>query len=151
MAPHPTMLMSSVPAQATVLRQRQQRNRDAGALLAIAAMGLVVVAAVLVTVHPMEVELKSDSASQLFENALKSQQADRAKHKAAEQKLKSQVESSIAKEPGTPRCSRKQSVAAVTLSEPSEMSFAERPALLWQPPIEPTGALLLHGQFVQPI
>ena len=52
----------------------------------------------LVNVHPME--LKSDSSADLFASALKSQQADRAKHKAAEAKLKSQVEGSIAHDDG---------------------------------------------------
>jgi len=76
----------------------QSRRREASALLVAVALGLFVVAAVLVNVHPME--LKSDSSADLFASALKSQQADRAKHKAAEAKLKSQVQGSIAKEDG---------------------------------------------------
>ena len=93
MSPHPTMMMSAVTAQAV---QRPQQRRIT--LLAIVALGLVVTAAVLVNVHPLE--LKSDSAGKLFESALKSQEASRAKHKVAEQKLKAQVESRDAAEDG---------------------------------------------------
>jgi hypothetical protein len=109
MAPHPTMLISAMPSAAARPQPsaaagpgRSQRARGAAAVLATAALTLGVIAAVLVTVHPLEerAALKSDSASALFENALKSQQSDRAKHTAAEQKLKAQVESSIAHEDG---------------------------------------------------
>jgi hypothetical protein len=103
------MLISAIPSAAARPQPtaaagpgRSQRVRGAAAVLATAALTLGLIAAVLVTVHPLEerVALKSDSASALFENALKSQQSDRAKHTAAEQKLKAQVESSIAYEDG---------------------------------------------------
>ena len=111
MVPHPTMLISAIPSEAArpqLLeaagpgRERSQLARGAAAVLAT-ALTLGLIAAVLVTVHPLEerVALKSESASALFENALKSQQLDRAKHTAAEQKLKAQVESSIAHEDGS--------------------------------------------------
>ena len=89
-------MLSAVPGQAPPVQG--SRGRDAAAILALVALGLVVVAAVLVNVHPME--LKSVSSADLFESALKSQKADRAKHMAAEAKLKSQVEGSIAKQDG---------------------------------------------------
>jgi len=90
------MLMSAVPV--TSMQAPQRRRRDAAALLALVALGLVVTAAVLVNVHPLE--LKGDSAGKLFASALKSQEASRAKHKVAEQKLKAQVESNVAREDG---------------------------------------------------
>ena len=96
LAPMHHKMLSAVPGQAPPVQG--SRGRDAAAILALVALGLVVVAAVLVNVHPME--LKSVSSADLFESALKSQKADRAKHKAAEAKLKSQVEGSIAKQDG---------------------------------------------------
>ena len=96
MAFHTTTLINTVPTQA--VKAAQVRRKDAAAVLAFASFGLVVIAAVLVTVHPMELKSKSDTA--LFESALKSQQADLAKQKAGEQKLKSVVETSIAHEDG---------------------------------------------------
>jgi hypothetical protein len=96
MAFDPTTLINTVPAQA--VKAPQVRRKDAAAVLAFASLGLVLIAAVLVTVHPMELKSKSDTA--LFESALKSQQADLAKQKAGEQKLKSVVETSIAHEDG---------------------------------------------------
>jgi len=105
MAPSTAMLMSTVPSR--WIEMPQGRRRSPAAVLALVALGLVAVAAVLVRVHPVELKSRmgvsggaEKAAASLFKNALKSQEDDRAKHKAAELKLKSVMEDSIAREDG---------------------------------------------------
>ena len=97
----PAMAMRSVEDDAGLLLRRR---RDTGALLALAVAGLIVVACVLVAVHPLEerASLTSEDVGggKLFESALKSQRAELAKHKATEQIMRAQVASRMAHEDG---------------------------------------------------